>query len=816
MGQKRIGKNVRRLYLAALILVLVVAASVTRPAWSAPPDPSSSLNLEAEAAFDGYFKYGEWLPIWVQLENKGADLEAEVRVRVPGNWGATTFAVPVSLPSGARKRIPVYALPNSFSHALEVTLVADDGVLLLRRVPVQPLPNINFLVGLVAPQRGGLALISAVSLPGQERPITLVDLSLAEIPEQPESLRSLDVLILNDTDTSSLTPDQKAAIETWVRQGGRLVIGGGPGAAHTVAGLPRSLLPSAASEMAELESLPALADFAGAEAVRVPGPFTVAIADPGEGYTLAAQEGLPLIREQVVGRGLVDFVALDLAVAPFDAWVGTAAFWERLLSPGAAYPDWLPRDVSARQLKSSQMTYALSQLPGLDLPSIRGLGLLLIAYVALVGPANYLVLRWQRRLHWAWASIPLATLVFSAGAFGLGYAMRGTDLILNKVAVLELGADGMANVSSYLGLFSPARQSYEIEVKGAKLLSPLAPDSDQWGPGAGGEMVFVQNDPALVRGLAVNQWSMQTFMTEGVWAEVGTIHSDLQLQDGKLAGTVRNETGQTLKDAALVLGNRVVHLGDVQPGQVVTVAADLSGLDNQDVFQPLSFLLLEDQLAQTGLGAPPREVELKRMVLDNVFGQGVKFGLTSSSFGPAGVTNLPGGLALIAWLGEAPPQVYVAGRVPTQQTTALLYAPLAYHLPQDGDLHLPPGLVPGGLVKLPEEGGLCGPHQAAVWLGRGEAIFEFQLPEEAQDVQEGALKLAIVTDAGGWWQPPDTAVYDWDRKTWAALDDPVLGLNVIPNAAEKISDAGIVRVRLSSESNRGGCLYLELGLEGMQ
>jgi hypothetical protein len=43
---------------------------------------------------------------------------------------------------------------------------------------------------------------------------------------------------------------------------------------------------------------------------------------------------------------------------------------------------------------------------------------------------NYLLLRWQKRLHEAWITIPLITIVFSIGAFGLGYALRGTNLIL--------------------------------------------------------------------------------------------------------------------------------------------------------------------------------------------------------------------------------------------------------------------------------------------------------------------------------------------------------------------------------------------------
>ena len=55
-------------------------------------------------------------------------------------------------------------------------------------------------------------------------------------------------------------------------------------------------------------------------------------------------------------------------------------------------------------------------------------------------------------------AIPLITIVFSIGAFSLGYALRGTNLILNKIAIIELPLASIGNnsapITSYLGLFS--------------------------------------------------------------------------------------------------------------------------------------------------------------------------------------------------------------------------------------------------------------------------------------------------------------------------------------------------------------------------
>jgi len=796
------------------VLTVLTAFTLGQVPVARADDPPPGLAMGVEVAFDGYVKYGEWLPVWVHLENSGSDRQAEIRVRFPGRWGTATFAAPASLPTGSRKRIPIYVLPNNFSHELEVQLFEGADLLVSEKAPVSPEPNISYFAGLVAPERGAMSLMMGAVLPGQKRPIVLLDLSPTDLPERPEGLHSFDCLVLNDVDTTSLTPEQGTALEAWVRQGGRLVLGGGAGALRTAAGLPGSLLPLVPRDVIEVDRLPGLAGFAGSEAIRVPGPFVVATGDPGEGHTLAAQNGVPLLRERAVGSGYVDFVSLDLAVSPFDAWAGTTAFWEKLLSPGAAYPEWLPPDMSSRQIKSGQMRNALSNLPSLDLPSVRGLGVLLAVYIVLVGPINYVVLRWRKRLQWAWVTIPLITVVFAAGAFGLGYALRGTDLILNKIAIVELQPDGTAWLSSYLGLFSPARQSYEIEVRGGSLLAPLSADYDPWGsgsPGQTGEMVFLQGDPGHVRGLAVNQWSMQTWMTEGVWADVGRITGDLQTEGEELVGVVRNETDHVLADAVLMLGDQLARLGDVPPGEQVPVKMNLSGFGSKR-FGPVGWRLFEEQFNSPGPGGPPREVQLKQMVVDSVFQQVGTMSPVSSfrSFGSAS----PQGLVLLGWLDEAPPDVRVAGRKLAQETTVFLYAPLSLDLPDEGSVSLPPGLVPGAVVEMPSEGGPCGPDTTSVYIGRGKAIFEFRLPQEIRDVQVDKLKLILGSD-GAWGQPPHTAIYAWSAETWTELDDPVMGVNVFSDAAGLISDDGRVQVRLSSEDGRGGgCLYVALGLEG--
>jgi hypothetical protein len=817
--------NPTRWVAAAVLLALGLSLLPFGPAYS----QAVRLTIEAEPALGGYFKYGEWLPVWVTLENNGPDVQAEVQVRLSDGGGATTFAAPADLPTGSRKRVPVYILPNSFSHELEVQLVEGNNLLASRKINVQPQPNINYLIGVVTPERGALSLLQTISIGSTQRPIILIDLELEDLPERVEGLRSLNTLVINAVDTSNLSTGQQVALQSWVQQGGRLVVGGGAEASRAVAGLPESLLPFAPSGLEEVAEIDALGDFAGGESVRVPGPFTVATGEARAGRSLLDQDRLPLIQEQAVDRGYVDFIALDLAQAPFDAWSGTGAFWEALLSPGADYPEWLPYDMSLRQNRSSSMPYALSNLPALELPSIRSLALLLALYVLVVGPVNYLVLRWRKRLHLAWVTTPLFTLVFSAGAFGLGYALHGTDLILNKIAIVEVQPSGNASVSSYLGLFSPTQQSYEIEVSGGGLLSPLRIEGDPFasgGIGQSADMLFLQGEPSQVRGLTVNQWSMQSFMAELTWKGFGQLAGDLQLEGGDgtaaIKGTVRNETAYTLEDAVLVIGSQFTRLGDLAPGQEKLVDMSLPTLLGQPFEPSISWKLFQEELERPSPSGPPRDIQLKQTVLDNIFPWGSWYGpimgANTSITSPTSTSRL----LLLAWLDQAPPEPRIADRSPVEQTTALVMAALPYHLPQGGVLSLPPGFLQGTVLEL-NDGGFCGPMGVpAVYLGRQESIFEFQVPSgsepgspiEGEQLQIEQLVIHIGSDTGT-NQVPDTGIFNWESETWSDLQGPVSGKNVIAEVDGLISADGKVRVRLVPNNFfGGGCFFLALGLEG--
>lgn len=796
-----------------IITLLALLQVLPTPLQAAP-----ALEMTAEPGFGGRFKYGEWLPVFVELENFGPDLLGEIRVIITSPTGQLDFNLPAELPSGARKRYTLYILPNNFSRSAKVEFVVGDEVYLNRQIKLAVIPNDRYVIGSISVNVAGLAEVNPPQLAGRRERADLINLALADLPERHEGWRILNALILNDIDTSALTPAQRSALSRWVAEGGRLVIGGGAGAARTLAGLPDELQPVTLASQQEVAVLPGLERFAGAS-ILVPGPFLLAQAqpvpnaavllsneaEPGTDNLSALTSDSALIVELLFGAGYVDFIALDLSQSPFNAWGGVSEFVKKLLSPGAAWPQFLAADISPQQMSDSQMYYALTNLPALDLPSIRFLGLLLAGYILLVGPVNYLALRWRDRMSWAWVTIPVITLIFSGLAYGLGFGLRGSDIIVNQISIVELGQSSHPKrAQTYVGIFSPRRQSYDIQVNAETLLRPFGQGAyDPWSGtvNTGGTMRVSQGNPARMQGLTIDQWSMQSFMAETLPGEQPELVVQLTADRSSIWGQVENRGSATWEDLVFIFSAQFQKLGNLKPGQTAQIRLDFK--DSAPIISGFgSYMLFQDEMSRND--SMNRELTFKQSILDGTIFNSNRPDLNDQPI-------------LIAWQkNNSPLAIELAGYEAATQANTLLYYPMTFNF-NSPRVSLPPGFSQVELVSTTGDASTCnyGAGLDGSYVYQGSAETKLSLPSQFYHVQPDRLDLYIRTD-GAWPNLPTIELYDRLEEGWVPLENAITGSNPIQDTARFYNpDDASLQVRISNNGgNGGGCLFLDIALEG--
>lgn len=652
----------------------VVAASPT-------PGPAlpAGMTMDARALVQGHARTGSWMAIKVELANDGPPFVGELRM-VGGTQGRTRFAVPVDLPTTSRKAYAVHAQAPAFGSSLKVALVADERIVAERTVAFALHDPSQLVVGVVAERPGPLvAALGRLRDPSGPVP-AVVQLGVGDLPDRPEAWSSLDRLVWQDTDAGQLSPEQLAALRTWLAGGGRLAIVGGSGGLGLLAGFPDELLPYRPTATIDVEP-DAIRGLLGGSLPRGAAALPAFAGSPGPGARALATQGDRVVAaERPAGTGSVTLAGFDPATPWLAESTSVDVLWASLVPPrGTARAPLVVGD-------DSILVSLLGTLPALALPSIEGLLLLLLAYILLIGPVNYLVLRRLDRREWAWVTMPLLVVGFAAAAFAIGAALRGTEVIVNQVALVRAapGTDA-AQAQVYLGVFSPTRGSYEVSIPGGALLS--APYSGEGFGQAGTQGLDVlQGDPARVRALEVGFGALRAVRAEAPVA-APRIEADLRLDGGRVVGTIHNASDRVLERPAVVLGTGVVVLADLAPG----ATAQVSMQAEPDAFgRALSERIFgQQQWPMDGsTSASFLRDQVRRQLVD---------ALTYDPFFGSMGTLPADGPVLLAWGQPGLLPVMVSGAEPRTAGETLFYLPLG--LAARGPVVFTPDLVRSTIVE---------------------------------------------------------------------------------------------------------------------
>jgi len=542
-----------RAFAALLVLFAILGPAAASTASADGP------TMEARILLNGNARIGSWMAIEVHLVNNGPAVSGELRL-AGGTQRQTRFGTVVDLPTQSDKTYTLYAQPPAFGSELEIVLASNEQKVASTTAKFSIQDTTQLVVAVVAEHPE--AIVSNLHLlPNQQQVAPLVmSISPDALPDRVEGWNMIDRIVWQDVDADRLTPGQLASLRGWVAGGGRLVICGGTAGPRSLSAFPDILLPYRPTATTDVPPA-ALAGILSA----IPDSASDLPALSGEltnGRALATVGDRVVAAERAYGLGQVTLLGFD----PAADWIGKSdasdGMWRRLLPPrtsgGLVFSD------------DNMLVSAVSQLPSLALPPVTGLIVLLGAYILLIGPLNYLVLRRMNRREWAWLTMPLLIAVFTVGAYGFGAALRGNDVIVNEVAIVS-GAPGATEGAGqvYVGIFSPSRGRYQVRIPGGALLS--SPINDFFaGQGTATQLDVLQGDPARVRDLAVGYGSLRTIRAETP-VDVPLIETDLRLENGRLKGTIRNLSNERLDKPAVVLGGTVATLKDLEPGAEATI-----------------------------------------------------------------------------------------------------------------------------------------------------------------------------------------------------------------------------------------------------
>jgi len=616
-----------RLALASVFICLGLTANA-----SAAPRPITVENVRI--GFDETMKVGTWTPVWVDLKAGPAQFSGFLDAIVPDDdQTPTRTRRPVFLNAGGFATFVTYVRPGVVNAELTIRVLDDrmrdqtGGIRADEKASKSTndlAPSQSLLLTIGNPS--GVNEVPTLSGFAGPRNTSIPDLVVAEIktvgslPSRWYGYDAASAVVLDTNDSEfldALDSGRDRALVEWVRNGGHLVLTGTSNWQRLREGGLKDLLPAIPTGTTRLNDLGALETFAGSAANPITEPMvalTLEGVDERGGHALATTSSTPIIVRGPYGFGRVTLVGLDVDTKPFSIWKDRLLFWVKAIDLHGRGAETDAQDTAGVLAQANVsdlatlMHRSLDDFPGVTLVPFGWVAFFVFLYILLIGPGDYFFLKKVvKRMELTWITFPLIVIGVSAAAYFAAYSIKGTDLRVNKVDLVDIDQSrDLVRGTTWMTVFSPKNRDYDVSITplpldtaykadpnasaapkklaGVETIvtafgahdAPLGGGGGRLSLGGSGYAYAPLGEAEELVGVRVPIWSTKSVLGRWTAPQGGRLVETALVAAGsdRLAGTITNVSKRPLKNAALVFGRQIYdRLGEIAPGATITVNA---------------------------------------------------------------------------------------------------------------------------------------------------------------------------------------------------------------------------------------------------
>ena len=445
-------KRLKRLISVLMTLAFCVCIILLSSGDSYAAKDQFSINVEGVIS-----QNQEYYEVEIEITNNGKDFTGFAELEVMSNYyySYVGYDTAISIPSGSTKTytVKVPASVTKASNEPEVVVIYDSN----KKIQYTEKFKGTFSgasgilnMGILSDNADELSFFDlgggSIDMNGQKYKISIEELSAGDFVDE---LDGLDYLVINDYDTSVLSEEQMKAIGDYVARGGCLILGTGERGEEVLSGFdyPDSFL---GAKFDSTYETPLYLNGSYEDSL-----ITSLKLDSGTDYSYT---GMVESYSRNYGVGSIEIIGFDLSLLddlddygnPPEDVLQTSYNYS---SNSSYYDD--PLDI-----------YSLENIQGyMEKPANMGsvaLVLLIIVYVALIGPIIYLILKKMNKRERMWIVIPGISLIFVLFVFLISFGVKVRGLTVKSVTVEQLGSGKM---DSIIFGYTPKPETWSVDTK---------------------------------------------------------------------------------------------------------------------------------------------------------------------------------------------------------------------------------------------------------------------------------------------------------------------------------------------------------------
>jgi hypothetical protein len=593
--------------LVTFIILLALFANFALPVEA----ESVNINVTIEEGFDGKVKRGKGFPATIKLENNGAAFSGDLLIQYNPSYNTGgAISLHVELPEGSSKTyqvsVPgmiedgqssfqntstVHLYKGSWEKGNEVTFKGDKAL------KPKYMDMVNSVAGVLSENFDRLVEWRMLSS------VQLLELTKEQLPKQGLGLETLDYLVVDEFAISELDEQQQLAIKDWIQSGGVLIAGAAPDASGSY-GLLYPILPM----KMETESTGTTSFLLNAKNDQIPfkeiNLFTGSVEKGAE--VLRTSGDQPAIIKKAFGNGTILQTSFSLGDQPLSTWKGYNKWFEGLIQEvdqsnfknyrnGQDLYEQLYWEFAETNEFFPASNYSISQII-----------MIILAYLIVIVPILYFVLKKMDKREHSWWIIPAFAFVMSGIVFGLGAKDRIAEPLMNQMGFYKV-KDGQLTGLQASTLLSNRSGEYKLSVpKNEFIAVPHLYNSSISDP----SLIGVTEEKRKTNEFNFNNvgyWSSKTIYGKAKKEVEGDFKVNLSLKNNQLTGTIQNELPYDFKELFIWSGSEKIKIGSVKKGETLNV--------NQKIKQ--SFLVGPSMISNSGM-YPNQQADLEKMKIERL------------------------------------------------------------------------------------------------------------------------------------------------------------------------------------------------------
>jgi len=575
------------------VYALITALALAAVASADPKDFSADVS----PVFQGLSSGTGAVPMAVTIENKGPDARGQIIV------GDETANVryPIDLPHGAKKRVITYPSQSMYGGMpLQFTLDTNQG-----RMEIPFAPNASYIYGdsnvfaLIGDTAGDLGFLrqpsrNETAAPGQPAAQAYFDVYCKpeDAPDRPIAFGTIAVVVLGPG-SERLSDDSVKALKMYTLTGGTLLFVGGASAQLLDDRRWADVIPGANFKTKTTTAPGFFAQIGGSP---LNESFTVSAGTPRNASRTWTRDGMMLASERPWGLGKIVFMAFNPFEDPFVRWQGRRKLFANLGRP----MDFARSRAMIGQymVSNTDMYYSGASVPAtysgpvtayspsnriqddpfdVELPSWSRVFYILIAYLIIVVPVNFIALRTLKRGELAWITAPVISLVF-AGIFLNQASELYSARLSTATSGLMIVQEGM-DASLFAGrtqMFFPNGGAYDLKLSNVDELAASDPYSYRYEGGPKTQIDPVDTGTILVPDLRASNLAFE----EIGYRQIFEKSKFLQVERNGAKVRITNLSGANITSGEVYYkGGRVAFAG-IPAGQSITAPLPSPGSAN--------------------------------------------------------------------------------------------------------------------------------------------------------------------------------------------------------------------------------------------